>query len=381
MLAQKVRKIIHLDMDAFYASVETKDKPELRGKPVVVGGSPQSRGVVAAASYEARKYGIRSAMPCSRAQRLCPHAIFVAPRFQRYMEISQQIHEIFQRYTDLIEPISLDEAWLDVTENFVECPSATWLAQRIKKEILQETGLTSSAGVSYNKFLAKIASDERKPDGLFVITPENAGSFLQNMPVKKIPGVGRVTNEKLQLLGIEKGAQLLVKTEEYLISHFGKFGSYLYEIIRGVDHRPVVSHRERKSIGIENTFKEDYLYSPALLDELEELLEGLQKRLKKKEIQGRTFSLKVKFHDFQQITRSVTQEKGILDREKISALAHQKLSEVTQFQFPNKKIRLLGLSISNFSEEPKDNPMNKQLDIFHFLEQMNNPLEQSVNNE
>ncbi len=371
MPIQPVRKIIHLDMDAFYASVEIKDNPDLSGKPVVVGGSPQSRGVVAAASYEARKYGIRSAMPCSRAQRLCSHAVFVAPRFQRYMEISHQIHEIFQKYTDIIEPLSLDEAWLDVTENHINSPSATWVAQRIKKDILLKTDLTSSAGISYNKFLAKIASDERKPDGLFVITPENAREFLMEMPVKKIPGVGKVTNEKLHLLGIDKGCQLAEKSENYLTNQFGKLGGYLFEIIRGVDHRPVIMNRERKSIGIENTFTEDYLYGPELLGELDGLLKGLYKRLKKKERRGKTISLKVKFFDFQQITRSITRNEGFLDEETISVLAHQKLSEVTQLQFPGKKIRLLGLSISNFPEVEIGSAENKQLDMFYILNQMN----------
>jgi DNA polymerase IV len=368
MLLQQVRKIIHLDMDAFYASVEMKDDPGLKGKPVIVGGSPQSRGVVAAASYEARKFGIRSAMPCSRAQRLCPQAVFVTPRFHRYQEISQQIHEIFYRYTELIEPLSLDEAWLDVTINHIDSPSATWVAQRIKKEILETTGLSSSAGISYNKFLAKIASDEKKPDGLFVITPENARDFLMDMNVKKIPGVGKVTNAKLHLLGIEKGLQLLEKTEEYLRGHFGKFGGYLYQIIRGIDHRSIITHRERKSIGIENTFKEDYLYGPEVKQELEGLAKGLTKRMASKDKNARTLGLKVKFHDFQQITRSITLQEGYLDDVMILELARQKLREVAEFEFPGKSIRLLGLSVSNFLEEEEESSDNKQLDMFYFLE-------------
>ncbi|MBU3915164.1 DNA polymerase IV, partial [bacterium] len=229
---KRTRKIIHFDMDAFYASVEILDNPALRGLPVVVGGSPQSRSVVSAASYKAREFGIRSAMPCSKAERLCPNAVFVRPRFERYQEISERIHEIFKKYTDIIEPLSLDEAWLDVTENLIDCPSATWIAQKIKKDIREQTGLTGSAGVSYNKFLAKIASDEKKPDGLFVITPENSADFLKDFHVRKIPGVGKVTAARMELFGIEKGYQLLEKTEDYLTQHFGKLGKYLYDIIR-----------------------------------------------------------------------------------------------------------------------------------------------------
>lgn len=366
-----VRKIIHLDMDAFYASVEMKDNPDLQGKPVIVGGSPQSRGVVSAASYEARKFGIRSAMPCSRAYRLCPKAVFVKPRFHRYQEVSRQIHEIFRVYTDIIEPLSLDEAWLDVTINHIDCPSATWVAQRIKKDILNETGLTGSAGISYNKFLAKIASDERKPDGLFVITPDNSADFLREMDVKKIPGVGKVTNSKLQSLGIEKGFQLFEKPEDYLKNHFGKFGHYLYQIIRGIDHRPVSSYRERKSLGIENTFKEDYLYGTELKSELDRLAEGLSKRMRKKDSRARTLGLKVKFHDFHQITRSITLQQGILDDAMISKLAHKKLAEVTEAEYPGKRVRLLGLSVSNFADEEKEDvSLNRQLDMFDLLEIM-----------
>ncbi len=365
------RKIIHLDMDAFYASVEIKDNPQLAGLPVVVGGSPNSRGVVSAASYKAREFGIHSAMPCSRAQRLCPQVVFVRPRFARYQEISDQIHEIFHRYTDHVEPLSLDEAWLDVTVNHINSPSATWVAEKIKNNILQEIGLTSSAGVSYNKFLAKIASDERKPDGLYVITPDNAQAFLKEIAVKKIPGVGKVTNAKLQLLGIEKGYQLLEKTESYLVEHFGKFGHYLYQIIRGVDNRSVIIHRERKSIGIENTFQEDKLYGEPLKQELDKLLEGFFKRVEKKKQRGRTFSLKVKFFDFQQITRSVTLNHEDLSDGAISQLAHQKLSDVATKEFPRKRIRLLGISVSNFKEKEEGNHGNEQLDIFHFLSTMN----------
>ncbi len=355
-------------MDAFFASVEIKDNPGLAGLPVVVGGSPQSRGVVSAASYKAREYGIRSAMPCSQAQRLCSDTIFLPPRFERYKEISGQIHEIFKKYTDLIEPLSLDEAWLDVTLNLVNSPSATWVAMRIKQEIKDQLDLTSSAGVSFNKFLAKIASDEKKPDGLFVITPENAPAFLETIPVRKIPGVGKITNKKLKLHGIEKGYQLLEKSESYLIQRFGKLGGYLYHIIRGIDERPVHASRERKSVGIETTFSVDQLHGEKLTQELVRLLEGMFQRLKKAEKSGKTFHLKVKFEDFKQITRSMTLHPNDITEEAISRLAHQKLSEICFVEYPQKKIRLLGVSISNFIYEKEPDSDNEQLDIFQFLE-------------
>ena len=359
------RKIIHIDMDAFYPSVEILDNPELRGLPVVVGGSPQSRGVVASASYEARKFGVRSAMACALAYKLCPQAIFVRGRMSRYKEISQQIHAIFAQYTDLIEPISLDEAWLDVTENFHHIPSATWLAMNIKEQIKSEVRLTCSAGISYNKFLAKIASDEQKPDGMFVITPDSAQEFLQRMEVRKIPGVGKVTQQKLKSLGVEYGYQLAAKTEQFLIQHFGKNGSYLYHIIRGKDYRPVISHRERKSISTENTFSEDYLYGEILLTKLRELTQDLIQRMQKQSfVTGKTLTLKVKFHDFQQITRSVTQADDYQSEEEIFRCAQEKLNSVCLHEFPNKAIRLLGVGVSNFSKDENTKELPLQLDFF-----------------
>jgi len=368
--ADKVRKIIHLDMDAFYASVEIRDNPSLKGLPVVVGGSPESRSVVSAASYKAREFGIRSAMPCSVAKRLCPDTVFLPPRFQRYQEVSNRIHEILKKYTDLIEPLSLDEAWLDVTHNLVNSPSATWIAQNIKDDILHDLGLTSSAGVSYNKFLAKIASDEKKPDGLFVITPENAQQFLLELSVKKIPGVGKVTFKKLQALGIETGQHLFTKSETYLVKHFGKLGSYLHRIIRGIDDRSVISQRERKSIGIETTFGSDYLYGEEIKSELDKLLKRLSKRLNKSEKTGKTFSLKIKFDDFQQITRSVTPPSQKLNEETIAQLANQKLADICSFEYPNKKIRLIGISISNFQKVSSHHDKNQQIDIFEYLDNL-----------
>ena len=362
-----VRKIIHLDMDAFYASVEIKDQPHLAGKPVVVGGSPQSRAVVSAASYKAREFGIRSAMPCSRAQRLCPDAIFLPPRFERYKEISRSIHEIFRKYTDAIEPLSLDEAWLDVTTNHLDIPSATWIAKYIKRDIKDQLDLTASAGVSYNKFLAKIASDEKKPDGIFVITPENASDFLRTISVRKIPGVGKVTAERLKTFGIEQGYQVLEKSEIYLRQKFGKLGGYLYHIIRGIDERPVQSSRERKSVGIETTFAIDLYYGEKLTAELDRLLDGLSKRLDKVKKRGRTVHLKVKFEDFRQITRSATILPTDKIEESVRKLAHDKLAELCRNEFPHKKIRLLGVSLSNFDNPEPAETENEQLDIFQYL--------------
>lgn len=362
-----VRKIIHIDMDAFYASVEIKDNPSLAGLPVVVGGSPQSRAVVSAANYKAREFGIRSAMACSRAQRLCPDAVFLPPRFERYKEISREIHGIFRQHTDLIEPLSLDEAWLDVTVNHRNIPSATWIARAIKEEIKTELDLTASAGVSYNKFLAKIASDEDKPDGLFVITPENASAFLRSIPVRKIPGVGRVTAEKLLLYGIERGDQLLEKPEEYLVDRFGKLGGYLFRIIRGVDERPVQPSRERKSVGIENTFAVDQYFGESMTAELDRLLDGLAKRLQRVGKKGKTIHLKVKFDDFRLISRSASIQPTDQINDRIREEVHQKLAGICQYEFPERKIRLLGVSVSNFVESQRVVETHQQLDIFHFL--------------
>ena len=362
------RKIIHVDMDAFYPSVEILDNPELRGLPIIVGGSPHSRGVVASASYEARKFGVRSAMACSIAYKLCPHALFLPTRMGRYREVSLQIHEIFHQYTDLIEPVSLDEAWLDVTENFQHIPSATWVARKIKHQIHEELGLTCSAGVSFNKFLAKIASDEQKPDGLFVITPQTAHQFLQRMEVRKIPGVGNVTQKKLKRLGIEYGHQLYQQSEIFLVKHFGKMGIYLYNIIRGDDPRPVVAHRERKSISVETTFDTDLLYGEELLNHLRYLTQDLMKGLQKKSpVSGKTLTLKVKFYDFQQITRSVTQTHNYQTLEDIFACAKEKLRVVCQTEFPGKRIRLLGVGISNLTGRHLENGENIQLDFFHLF--------------
>jgi len=334
-------------MDAFFASVEQNDHPELKGKPIAVGGSA-ARGVVAAASYEARKYGVFSAMASVKAARLCPQLIFVKPRFGRYKEVSQMIQSIFHDYTDLVEPLSLDEAYLDVTSTKKGPPSATLIALAIKKEIKELTGLTASAGVSYNKFLAKTASDIRKPDGLFVILPENALEFLEKLPIKKFHGIGPVTEQKMKIAGIFTGADLKQKSKEDLILRYGKSGNFYYQIVRGIDNRPVSAARETKSINAETTYAID-LESPAdVLDKLNPLIVELINRCQHKSIYGRTVTLKIKFNDFEQITRSKTYENQILN----SVQLKECIFNLWQDEYLiEKKIRLLGLGISNFPSE------------------------------
>ena len=306
------RKIIHIDMDAFFASVEQRDNPELRGKPVAVGGS-RERGVVAAASYEARAFGVRSALPSVTAKRRCPDLIFVAPRFDVYKAVSLQIREIFAEYTPIIEPLSLDEAYLDVTENLKGIASATQIAEDIRAKIRRETNLTASAGVSYNKFLAKLASDHRKPDGLYVITPKMGPAFVENLPVEKFHGVGPATTAKMNRLGIENGLDLRAQTLPFLRQHFGKSGPYYYWIARGIDERPVRADRVRKSIGAENTFSQDLHAFGPMREALEPIIAKVWRHCQATGIQGRTVTLKVKFADFQQITRS----KSVGDRRSI----------------------------------------------------------------
>src|SRR5246127_239608 len=289
-----IRKIIHIDMDAFYASVEQRDHPELRGKPVAVGGS-RERGVVAAASYEARKFGVHSAMPSITAKRKCPDLIFVKPRFDAYKAISLRIREIFAAYTPIIEPLSLDEAYLDVTENLRGIPFATQIAEEIREKIRAEIELTASAGVSYNKFLSKLASDHRKPDGLFVITPKMGPSFVETLPVRKFHGIGPATARKMAQLGIETGVDLKGRTLEFLQHHFGKAGAYYYWAARGVDERPVCTDRIRKSVGAENTLLVDLFTYEAARDALREIVDKVWSYCERSDIHGRTVTLKVKF--------------------------------------------------------------------------------------
>jgi DNA polymerase-4 len=344
-----VRKIIHVDMDAFYASVEQRDNPELRGKPVVVGGD-HARGVVASASYEARKFGVRSAMSSIVAKRKCPDLIFVHGDFSKYKAVSQQIRDIFFEYTDLVEPLSLDEAFLDVTLAKKGKPSATLIAREIKQRIKETTGLTASAGVSYCKFLAKIASDEKKPDGLFVITPDEAIDFIEKLEVRKFFGIGRVTAEKLNAQGIYFGSDLKKMEQQELIRQFGKSGSYYYQIVRGIDNRPVLPSRERKSLGAENTFDKDYSLLKDLADQMYPIEAELWRRLQRARTFGRTLTLKIKFDDFEQITRSKTIS-GLMDTE---AILHKTAVELLKAEEPFiKGVRLLGLTVSNFNEEKK----------------------------
>jgi DNA polymerase IV len=342
-----IRKIIHIDMDAFFASVEQRDNPDYKGKPIAVGGMG-ARGVVAAASYEARKYGVYSAMPAKTALKKCPFLIFAKPRFDVYKEVSEQIREIFFEYTDLVEPLSLDEAYLDVTHHKKGKPSATLIAKEIKERILSKTGLTASAGISINKFLAKIASDYKKPNGLYLIKPEDAEAFVENLPIEKFFGIGKVTAQKMHRLNIFTGADLKKLSEYELIKHFGKQGDYFYHIARAIDNRPVEPDRERKSIGAENTFDTDLTDIETLKQELQQIAIVLFERIEKAGGYGKTLTLKVKFHDFKQITRSKTFAFEISAFDFLLKTSIEMLEKAFE---ENVKIRLLGLSVSNLPHE------------------------------
>ena len=344
---QNIRKIIHIDMDAFFASVEQRDNPELRGKPVAV-GRLGNRGVVAAASYEARKYGVRSAMSAKIAKRKCPFLIFVRPRFDVYKQVSQQIRQIFFEYTDLVEPLSLDEAYLDVTMHKKGKPSATLIAQEIKERIKKETGLTASAGISINKFLAKVASDYKKPDGLFLIKPEDAEQFVEKLPIEKFFGIGKVTARRMHQMGISFGKDLKKYSEIDLIKRFGKAGSYYYHIARAIDLREVKPDRKRKSIGAENTFEYDIADIEEIESELLQIAEKLMERIKQANTSGKTLTLKVKFSDFKQITRSKTFKHYIENFDDLWKHSKEIFSLVN---FNKRKVRLLGLSVSNLIQK------------------------------
>jgi len=344
----KQRKIIHVDMDAFYAAVEQRDNQTLRGKPVIVGGDPGSRGVVATCSYEARAFGIHSAMSSAKAYRLCPQAIFVRPRFDAYREVSLQIRELFHEYTDMVEPLSLDEAFLDVTENKPGIEYASHLAREILQEIFQRTRLTASAGVSYNKFLAKIASDVKKPAGLTVVTPEQAEEFINVLPIRRFHGVGRVTEKRMLARGIVNGSDLRQCSLEDLQCWFGKSGQYYYDIARGVDKRAVVPNRVRKSIGKETTLDEDCADKGAMVLILDKLAKKVEALLSARNTSGLTLTLKVKYGDFQNVTRSLTQVEPIEDAETILSLAEKMLARTEAGMRP---VRLLGLTISNLTTD------------------------------
>jgi DNA polymerase-4 len=339
-----MRKIIHIDMDAFYASVEQRDNPELRGKPVIVGGSPQSRGVVATCSYEARAYGVHSAMPTSQAYRLCPDGIFVNARFEVYKEVSLQVRAIFAEFTELIEPLSLDEAYLDVTESKTGNPSATLIAREIKKRVSEVVGLTCSAGVAPNKFLAKVASGYKKPAGITVITPDKAEAFIAQLPIGKFYGVGAATERKMLELGIKNGADLRERSEVELVRHFGKSGHFYFRIARGIDDREVQNNRVRKSVGAENTYSEDILSLDEIHERLLHIAEKVELRLKRADTAGKTITLKVRYDNFEIATRSTTLPDDVSDAVTLHQTACNLLS-LTEAGL--RKVRLLGISVSN----------------------------------
>jgi len=340
------RKIIHIDMDAFFASVEQLDNPELRGEAVIVGGPPESRGVVAACSYEARRHGIHSAMPSARAAQLCPEAVFLRPRMSRYREISRQVMDIFRSYTELVEPLSLDEAYLDVTNCTLHKGSATLIARSVCDRIEHETGLTASAGVSCNKFLAKIASGHRKPKGLTVILPEEAQSFLDALPIGKFHGVGQVTEGRMQQLGIHTGLELRQRSRLELVGHFGKAGAFFHDIVRCMDDRPVQPSRIRKSIGSETTLDRDTSDLTEIFAILQGLAAAVEKALSRHRQSGSTITLKVRYHDFTTITRSATLPQPIADA---GAILAQLTRLLRTTEAGRKKVRLLGMSVSRLA--------------------------------
>jgi DNA polymerase-4 len=350
-----LRRIIHIDMDAFYASVEQRDNPALRGLPLAVGNS-RERGVVAAASYEARKFGVHSAMASVTAKRKCPELIFAPPRFDVYRAVSRQIHTIFERYTPLIQPLSLDEAHLDVTQPLVDLGSATAIAREIKTRIREETGLTASAGVSYNKFLAKLASDHRKPDGLFVITPRMGPEFVETLPVGKFHGIGPATAARMNELGIFTGADLRQQTRELLTARFGKAGDYYYAAARGEDDRPVVADRQRKSLGAETTFERDLVAWDEVPPALAPLFGKIWVAHARSGLVARTVTVKVKYADFQQITRG----RSVTDAINSKAIMEEIGYELLRPLFPPRRgVRLLGITLSNFDDPA--GPTRRQL--------------------
>jgi DNA polymerase-4 len=347
-----LRKIIHVDMDAFYASVEQRDNPELRGKPVAVGGG-SARGVVAAASYEARRFGVRSAMPSVTAKRRCPNLIFVKPRFDAYREVSNRIRAIFHDYTPHVEPLSLDEAYLDVTRDLKGIGIATAIAEEIRARIRAETGLTASAGVSYNKFLAKLASDQNKPDGLCVIVPARGEAFVASLPVKRFHGVGPVTAARMAQLGIETGADLRELSLEWLAAHFGSAAQYYHDLARGICHRQVKADRPYKSVSAEDTFFQDLREPEPLRSELDRIGRVVWRRIEEKGLAGRTVTLKVKYQDFQIVTRSRSLDRPIAGAEEFLDLGQRLLGTLLP---PLKGIRLLGLGLSSLGEGEAEMP-------------------------
>lgn len=352
-----MRKILHIDMDAFFASVEQRDFPELQGLPVIVGGRPESRGVVAACSYEAREFGVHSAMPSAHAVKLCKQAIFQSPRFEAYKEASIGIHNVFKRFTTMIEPLSLDEAYLDVTEKAQELGSATQVAKLIRQQILEEVNLTASAGVSFNKFLAKIASDMDKPNGLFVIRPEQAQEFIEQLDIRKFFGVGKVTEQKMHNLGIYNGADLKRLTEVELQTEFGQSGAYYYRVARGIDERPVRAHRIRKSIGKETTFDSNIINKATIWHTLLGISERLESILEEKQLLAKTITLKIKYSDFQLNTRSKTQDLSFSSKESMTDVLPELLKKTDVGSRP---IRLIGITLANLHKAHETGSIAKQ---------------------
>ena len=356
-----MRKIIHIDMDAFYASVEIRDNPRLRGKPVIVGGMPGTRGVVCTASYEARKFGVHSAMSADLAARLCPQGIFLRPRRGAYLEASARMHEVFHEYTDIIEPLSLDEAYLDVTRDKKNIRSATLIALEIKKRIREKTSLTASAGVSYNKFLAKMASDYRKPNGIFVVEPHQAEAFIRPLPIEKFYGVGEVTARKFKEMGVHTGADLLKLSRNYLVSRFGKAGAYYYDIVRGIDERPVQPERIRKSYSVENTYAEDIHDRFGLITELYRLEKRLAHLLERDGVAAKTVVIKVRYHDFSTQSRNHTLPYPVSNFESL----HQAVRQMRDsFPWQDQGIRLLGVGVQNLILPDAEEHSVKQLSLF-----------------
>lgn len=359
MSAKPFRKIIHVDMDAFFASVEQRDHPALRGKPIAVGHAG-ARGVVATASYEARKFGVRSAMPSAKARELCPELIFVHSRMKHYQAVSKQVRAIFERYTDIIEPVSIDEAFLDVTDNKIGATTGLEIAKRIKKEIREELGLVASAGASYNKFLAKIASDYRKPDGLCVIHPDQAIDFIDKLPIEAFWGIGPATAKRLHALGITTAPELRKLSLSRLTELFGKAGLTYYNFVRGIDDRQVTTHRERKSVGCEETFGRD-IRGKAIDEALTAVINELVQRVNRRQFKGKRLTLKVRFPDFTTLTRSASCLETLDSVEKITPLAYRLLKNVT---LPATGIRLLGLSVSKTEQEIREDHLAKQMTLF-----------------
>jgi len=357
----KTRKIIHVDMDAFFAAVYIRDHPEVKGKAVICGGPANSRGVVSTCNYEARKYGIHSAMPSFKAHKLCPHGIFVKPDFDAIREVSEIARKIFYEYSDLVEPVSIDEAYIDVTENKKDLASATQIAIEIRRKIFNKTKLTASAGVSYNKFLAKIASDMNKPDGLMVVTPLKAKQVLEELPIGKFHGIGKASEIKMNMLGIRTGKDLKERTLKELMKHFGKVGSYYYNIVRGIDDREVTTDRIRKSLGHERTFAKDISDVNKMVEILTKLGEKISKQMLEKKFKAKTLTLKVKYANFDVVSRSKSLDISFDKEEIISHLGRKMLLETLG---PKCKIRLLGLSVSNLIWEDDENDKQEILTFY-----------------